>query len=106
MGMGPTFNCTEEVFDALPSLLQQYQIRCKEIGPMRISSPSLRLRRRLGTVDCTVYRKAKVVWIWLTCGRNPLFWWFDFRLSGEVERLLVERGAVRCESEDYFDDFP
>lgn len=93
MGL-PTYNCPEDLAERIPAVLSEHGIRVKPRTVPKYRH-AYRIRRRLGTVDFSgfVEKEGDPYTFHLTCGSNPLFWFFDIRLLSRIERILLSHGA-------------
>jgi len=97
MGL-PTYNCTKEFERGIPDILSMPHVR---VLPDR--HPDRKhcyiFRRGLGTVQFSgfIEKEGDPYSFFLTCGRNPLFWFFDMRLLAHIESVLLSRGASKRE---------
>lgn len=103
MGIGPVFDCPDELAERLPGILAKDNIRVERVADAKSKDIGVELlfRRRLGRI--TGYRRDRLgrALVWLTFTKshslNPLFWYFDFALSKDIERRLQAAGAVRID---------
>jgi len=103
MGLGPTVSMPTAMLAALPGLLKESGIRCREA---RRAGDGRRLRfgRFLAAAEAHVREtSASEVRLHLVCahGMNPLMWWLEVRLVNRLEQLLLQNGATPCEWEDF-----
>ena len=90
-----TYNCTEEFAQRVPDLLAKHGFRVVGEQKPQIILHAYTIRRGLGTVSFGgfIEKSGTPYMFFLTCGRNPLFWFFDMRLHSRVEQVLLAHGA-------------
>lgn len=101
MGIGPVFDCPNELAERLPAIFAEDNIRveCVPDGGCTGIGTELQFRRRLGRINGYKRNRDGRTLIWLTFPRahslNPLLWYFDFSLSKSIEQRLQHAGAIR-----------
>ncbi len=100
MGL-PTYNCTEEFAQQVPDLLTKQGFSVAD-SPRPRMLHAYTIRRGLGTVSFGGFfdKPSTPYMFFLTCGRNPLFWFFDMRLLSRVEQVLLAHGASHWSPKD------
>lgn len=98
MGIGPTLTCSQTLFEDLPRVLREHDIRCATLPPKIPGEIRLRLSRRVGAAEVYCKRRDGAVSLWLVCahGLNPVLWWPECRLVDRVDAIVREHGAVPC----------
>ncbi len=100
MGL-PTYNCSEDLPEAVPATLSRHGIRAT---PRSVQGcrHAYRLRQGLGTVDFGGFtdKHDGRYMFHLVCSSNPLFWFFDMRLLSRVEGILLSQGATHWSPPD------
>jgi hypothetical protein len=103
---GVLYTCSDDFLARVPSVLARAGIASKEMlppdfGEGREKSFALKLSRDKGTVELTGFytlEENRFV-IGLGCGRNPLRWYWDIKLSAAVKELLLSEGMTRVSTE-------
>ena len=92
--MIPTYSCPLDFVQRVPDILTPLGIRV-DVDSQRAFSYTL--RDGFATVQWGGFVDEGVPGcsFFLTCGSNPLFWWFDLRLLSLVERHLISQGALK-----------
>jgi hypothetical protein len=89
----------------VPALLARAGIALKEMprpeyGDGCERTFALKMSQGKGTVVLTgfYFMEEKRFILGLACGRNPLRWYWDMKLSEVVKKLLMSEGLSRCSS--------
>jgi hypothetical protein len=105
MGLGPIFECPENLVERLPKICRDHGLSIEIFGSGGKGSGKGTARycvvgSWLGRINGNLSGLGKVQRIWLTLPRshafNPLLWPINFRLLRRIEALLVGHGAFRC----------
>ena len=109
MGIGPVLDCPKELNRNLSSLMALEHIRTKRI-PVVSSRDHGYVHFRRG-LACIVGRLRDFdghTVVWLTTPGihvfNPLLWYFDHRLSQQVESVLIRNGARQTHFGEFVDE--
>jgi hypothetical protein len=102
MAMGPVFECPYEIANSFEAAFAAQHIRVEGLNTSTTSAnrmKAFRFRGRLGSITGNQLNCEHHVLLWLTFpkyrGLNPLAWPFDHSLLNRIERVLVNRGAIR-----------
>jgi hypothetical protein len=110
MGMGPVFECPDNLLERLPEVCAARSVRVEMVKEIEITANAhpyviyCIFKGRLGRIDGRLSSGGQARKMWLTFPRayalNPLLWPVNFRLSKRIEGLLAENGARRCNWDD------
>jgi hypothetical protein len=100
---GVLYTCPDDFLGKVPSLMARAGIALKEMPPRDYGEGcergiALQMSRGRGTVELTgfYFKEEKRFILGLGCGRNPLRWYWDMKLSEVIKELLTREGLTRC----------
>lgn len=106
MGIGPVFECPENLLERLPELCVTRNVRVELVKHVKVTAHARAyvtyciFKGRLGRIHGRLSSGGQARKMWLTFPRayalNPLLWPLNLRLSKRIEGLLAENGARRC----------
>jgi hypothetical protein len=98
---GVLYTCSDDFLARVPSVLARAGIASKEMprpvfGEGCEKSFALKLSRDKRTVELSgfYFLEERRFVIGLGCGRNPLRWYWDIKLSAAVKELLLSEGMT------------
>jgi hypothetical protein len=105
MGIGPVFECPDNLLERLPELCVTRNVRVQMVEDMEVTADAAAyviyciFKGRLGRIHGRLSGEGQGRKMWLTFPRayalNPLLWPVNFRLSKRIQELLAENGARR-----------
>lgn len=105
MGIGPVFECPDDLLERLPEVCVTRRVRVEmanEIETTVNAHPYViycTFKGRLGRIHGRLTVGGQARKMWLTFPRayalNPLLWPVNFHLSNRIQALLAENGARR-----------